>query len=197
MGLKLKYFNGQTPLNEDEKAGLKIKTISTRQDLDEFEQNNIEKAIAWSLSRSFTKNNILSLRFILELHKRMFGEVWEWAGNFRKTNKNIGVDKSTISTELKKLIDDLNYWVENKTYHPDEIAVRAKYRLVSTHLFSNGNGRHSRLYGDLIISKIFFKPVFSWGKKVYASGVSRNEYLKALHAADNGNMESLIKFARL
>ena len=43
MGLDIDYIDGQTPLGEDEKEGLLIPTIVTRGELDEFEQQNIEK----------------------------------------------------------------------------------------------------------------------------------------------------------
>jgi hypothetical protein len=49
MGLKAEYVEGQTPLNEDEKEGSFVKTISTKGELDEFEQLNIQSAIEWSL----------------------------------------------------------------------------------------------------------------------------------------------------
>ena len=93
MGLKLNYINGQTPISEEEKEDLLIKTISTRNELDEFEQQNIESAIEWTLKQNFSIDKILTIDFILEVHKRMFNKIWEWAGTFRKTNKNIGVDK--------------------------------------------------------------------------------------------------------
>jgi hypothetical protein len=60
MGLDIEYIDGQTPLDEDEKEGLLIPTIATRGELDEFEQQNIEKAIAWSLSRNFNAKNIFT-----------------------------------------------------------------------------------------------------------------------------------------
>ena len=92
----------------------------------------------------------------------MFGEVWSWAGIFRKTNKNIGVDKYKIGVELRELCDDAKYWIKYNTYSPDEIAVRFKHRLVSIHLFPNGNGRHSRLVADIITSHIFRGETFTW-----------------------------------
>ena len=95
----------------------------------------------------------------------MFNEVWGWAGNFRKTDKNIGVDKFIIPQELRKLIDDCKYWIENKTYPDDEIAIRFKHRLVKIHPFPNGNGRHSRICADILISKGLKKEIFSWGGK--------------------------------
>ena len=45
MGLEIKYFDGQTPLCEEEIDGLKISSITTREELDEFQQLNIYKSI--------------------------------------------------------------------------------------------------------------------------------------------------------
>jgi Fic-DOC domain mobile mystery protein B len=159
MGLDLDYTDGQTPLDEDERDGLLIKNIATRGDLDEFEQLNIEKAVLWTMKRKFKADTILSEAFIKDLHRRMYGDVWKWAGEFRKTNKNIGVDKLQIAVELRTLIDDCKFWIENKSFKPDEIAIRFKHRLVSIHFFTNGNGRHSRLIADIIAEQIFKQPV--------------------------------------
>jgi Fic-DOC domain mobile mystery protein B len=197
MGLTLEYLEGQTPLDEDEKAGLKIRTISTRRDLDEFEQKNIERAIEWTLRKKIAADKILSEEFMMEVHRRMFGSVWSWAGKMRKTNKNIGVDKSIISVELRLLLDDCTYWIDHKTYQPDEIAIRFKHRLVKTHLFPNGNGRHSRLCADILISNVFNLPVFTWGtSNLTTNTASRKNYLDAIHQADDGLYKPLISFAR-
>ena len=197
MGLDLIYNDGQTPLVEDEKEGLLIKSIATRGELDEFEQQNIEDAIQWSLTRKFKSEQILSETFILALHKRMYKNVWRWAGEYRKTNKNIGVDKLEIPVALRSLIDDASYWLENNVYEPDEFALRFKHRLVSIHCFPNGNGRHSRMIADIIIEKIYQLPVFSWGSKSLADeNDSRKNYLIAIRKADKGDLELLLKFAR-
>ena len=197
MGLDLIYNDGQTPLDEDEKEGLLIKSISTRGELDEFEQKNIEDAIQWSLTRRFKSEQILSETFILALHKRMYKNVWRWAGEYRKTNKNIGVDKLEIPVALRSLIDDASYLLENNVYEPDEFALRFKHRLVSIHCFPNGNGRHSRMIADIIIEKIYQLPVFSWGSKSLADeNDSRKKYLIAIRKADKGNLDLLLKFAR-
>ena len=197
MGLDLIYNDGQTPLDEDEKEGLLIKSIATRGELDEFEQQNIEDAIQWSLTRKFKSEQILSETFILALHKRMYKNVWRWAGEYRKTNKNIGVDKLEIPVALRSLIDDASYWLENNVYEPDEFALRFKHKLVSIHCFPNGNGRHSRMIADIIIEKIYQLPVFSWGSKSLADeNDSRKNYLIAIRKADKGDLELLLKFAR-
>jgi len=197
MGLEFEYIEGQSPLNEDEKEGLLIKTISTREELDEFEQANIQEAIEWSIKTKISREQLLSEDFILFIHKKMFDEVWEWAGTKRKTNKKIGVDKTQISIELQKLIDECNFWIDNKTFSPEEIAVRFSHRLVKIHLFPNGNGRHSRLVADLLISKVFNKPVFTWGHSDLSKNNSiRKEYLEAIHKADNDDYKPLMDFAR-
>lgn len=195
MGLDFEYAEGQTPLDEDEKEGLRIATIATRGELDEFEQQNIEQAILWSLNRSFKIETVLTENFIKALHKRMYNNVWSWAGEFRKTNKNIGIDKWQIPTALKALLDDTRYWYTNKTYSADELTLRFKHRLVSIHCFSNGNGRHSRLMADIIIQKIFALPTYTWGMEKNQVD-PRIAYLKAIKAADNGNIQPLIDFAR-
>jgi Fic-DOC domain mobile mystery protein B len=197
MGLNLIYNDGQTPLDEDEKEGLLIKSISTRGELDEFEQQNIEDAIQWSLTRKFKQEQILSETFIQDLHKKMYGRVWNWAGEYRKTNKNIGVDKLEIPTALRSLIDDAKYWLEHNVYEPDEFAIRFKHRLVSIHCFPNGNGRHSRMMADIIIEKIYQLSVFSWGGARNSEDTDiRAQYLQAIRKADMGDFDILLKFAR-
>ena len=197
MGLDLEYVYGQTPLDEDEKEGLLIKSISTRGELDEFEQQNIEKAVLWTLKRKFKSTDILSELFIKRLHKKMYGDVWKWAGTFRNTNKNIGADKLQIPVQLRNLLDDCSYWIETRSFNEDEIALRCKHRIVSIHCFPNGNGRHSRLLADIIIEHVFKKTAFSWGAgNLVKHNNAREEYLKAVKAADKGDYAPLINFAR-
>jgi len=197
MGLNFEYIEGQTPLDEDEKEGLLLKTISTRGELDEFEQANIQDAIEWSLKSKINKDQLLSEDFILLVHKKMFGTIWEWAGTKRKTNKNIGVNKTQISVELQKLFDDCKFWIDNKTYDPEEIAIRFSHRLVKIHVFPNGNGRHSRLVADILISKVFNNPVFTWGRSdLTKNSTVRKVYLEAIYKADSNDYKPLIEFAR-
>jgi Fic-DOC domain mobile mystery protein B len=197
MGLDLEYMDGQTPLDEEEKEGLLIPTIATRGELDEFEQQNIEQAVQWTLKRSFKPNSVFTEDFVRLVHKRMYADVWAWAGEFRKTNKNIGIDKWQITTQLRYLLDDVRYWYENNTYPPDEIALRFKHRLVSIHCFANGNGRHSRLMADIIIEKIYKLPVFTWGAdSLSCEDDARTAYLRAVKAADKGDFSLLLAFAR-
>ena len=197
MGLDLDFMYGQTPLDEDEKEDLLITTITTRGELDEFEQLGVEKAVEWTMKRKIGLRQILTEDFVRELHKRMFGDIWKWAGQFRTSNKNLGIDKNQIRTEVKKLLDDCRYWIDHKVFAEDEIAVRFSHRIVTIHPFSNGNGRHSRLIADVLVNHGFGRPLFSWGSiNLTAHGVARSAYLKALREADDNAYQSLIVFAR-
>ncbi len=197
MGLELEYDDGQTPLDEDEKEGILIKTITTRGELNEAEQLNIQEAVEWTLRKKLSQEEILDESFIRELHARMYSAVWKWAGEFRKSDKNIGVDKFQIPVQLRSLLDDCKLWITKNELSNDEVALRFKHRLVSIHCFSNGNGRHSRLMADVIISKIFDTQVFTWSANTLVKeGEARTKYLEALRAADKGEYAPLLTFAR-
>jgi Fic-DOC domain mobile mystery protein B len=192
------YAPGATPLDPDEMSGLIPKYISTQSELNLLEQENILKAQSW-LQKKKSKE-ILDEAFIRDLHKQMFKNVWKWAGKFRSSGKNIGTAWEKIPQEIKVLCDDTKYWVENKTYGWDELAVRFHHRLVFIHAFANGNGRHARLMTDLLLEKNGQEP-FSWGSKqmdvdlTKASDV-RNQYIAALREADERRYEKLLAFAR-
>lgn len=197
MGLELQYTAGQTPIEEEEKEGLKIKSITTQGELDEFEQLNIEKAVEWTIHANLKSEKILTEKFIKDLHKRMYGDVWKWVGEFRKSEKNIGVKWTQIGVELKTLLDDAKYWIENDTFTPEEIAIRFKHQIVSIHCFPNGNGRHSRMVADIMMESIFGKAVFTWHRSnMVKTDKIRKAYIDALRKADKGNIKPLIEFAK-
>lgn len=149
------------------------------------------------MRKSLKSETIFSENFVRNLHKRMYHNVWSWAGEFRRTNKNVGIDKWQIPTALRTLYDDAQYWIKQGTYPADEIAIRFKHRIVSIHCFSNGNGRHSRLIADVIVEKLFKRPVFTWGaSEMIGRSDTRSAYLKALKAADRGNYDLLLAFSR-
>jgi Fic-DOC domain mobile mystery protein B len=198
MGLDLNFNSDGTLLSEEEKDGLLIPTITTREELDEFEQQNIEDAVEfYLLRRKYKTETILSEKFVFDVHKRMLGDVWEWAGTTRKTNKNLGIDKFQIPPRLRQLLENCKYWIEHNTFSEEEIAIRFKHEIVSIHVFPNGNGRHSRLMADIIMKHIFKKHIFSWGQKdlVHKNEV-REMYIKALQKADKGDFEDLLEFSK-
>lgn len=193
--MNIDYSDGATPLEYEELDGLLLTHITTRAELDRWEMDNINQAYQWT--DQLKHRNILNEEFIRLLHKRMFGDVWKWAGEFRKSNKNIGIPWVEISVELKLLCDDANAWLEFNTYIPDEFAARFHHRLVYIHPFSNGNGRHARLMADLILAKLFKAPPFTWGTAALTKqGASRSTYIKALKAADKHDYTFLMEFVR-
>lgn len=185
--------DGRTELTEEEREGLIPSYITLRSELNEAEQANILEAEEWAFAR---KRDLLAEEFLNNLHKRMYGNVWRWAGRYRTSGKNIGIDAYRIPTELRQLLDDCRYWIENGTYEPDEIAVRFHHRIVSIHCYPNGNGRHARLAADLLLRSIG-QERFSWGgENLVDVGETRERYVAALQAADEHDIGPLLEFVR-
>ena len=182
-----------TPLEGEEREALIPTHITLRAELNEVEQIGIADADRWAFSR---RRDVLNAAFLSVLHKRMFGNVWKWAGAYRRTPRNIGIDAYRIAVEVHALVDDVRYWVEHDTYPADEISVRFHHRLVSIHPFPNGNGRHARFAADLLATQLG-RPRFSWGgKNLTEAAETRSRYVKALQAADDNRIEDLLAFAR-
>jgi len=185
--------DANTPLDAEEREQLIPSYITLRRELNEAEQVNIAAAAKWLSSR---RRDVLDEKFLRELHKRMFGQVWRWAGRYRTTPRNIGVDAYRIAMDVAQAIDDARFWVANKTFPPDEIAVRVSHRLVAIHPFPNGNGRFSRMVGDLLAVQLG-QPRFSWGSQsLVDANATRAAYVAALRAADAHDLAPLIAFAR-
>ncbi len=182
-----------TPLTPEEREQLIPSYITLRHELNEAEQVNIGQALRWATAR---KRDLLDPDLLNVLHARMFGDVWRWAGQYRTTARNIGVDAYRIPTEVRQAADDARYWIEHQTFPPDEIAVRFSHRLVAIHPFPNGNGRFSRLVGDLLARQLG-RPPFSWGRaNLVDAGETRAHYVEALRAADAYDIQPLLLFAR-
>jgi Fic-DOC domain mobile mystery protein B len=182
-----------TPLEAEEREQLIPSYITLRRELNEAEQINIAGAAKWVSTR---KRDVLDEKFLRNLHTQMFGKVWKWAGQYRTTPRNIGVDAYRIPMDVAQAIDDAKFWISNDTYSPDEIAVRFSHRLVAIHPFPNGNGRFSRMVGDLLAQQLG-QPRFSWGSaNLVDPNETRKAYVAALRAADAHDFDALIAFAR-
>jgi Fic-DOC domain mobile mystery protein B len=185
--------DGATPLTLEEARGLIPAYIAFRHELNAAEQANIARGQEWALGR---QRDLLTEKFVRDLHRHMLGEVWRWAGKLRLTERNLGVEFWRIPAELRLLLEDARVWVEASSWPADEIAVRFHHRLVSIHPFPNGNGRHSRLMADLLAMKLG-RPRFSWGRRSLSeAGEMRRGYIEALRAADRHDLSALVAFAR-
>jgi Fic-DOC domain mobile mystery protein B len=182
-----------TPLMPEEMRGLIPAYIAFRSELNDAEQENIVRAQDWALAR---KRDPLSEKFLRELHRRMLGEVWKWAGKFRTSERNLGIPFYEIPMAVRQLLDDTRAWIEYDTYTSDEIAVRFHHRLVQIHPFPNGNGRHARLAADLLVLRLG-RERFSWGmESLRDASAMRRRYITALQTADNFDVRPLLGFAR-
>jgi len=191
--MDFEYPQGATPLDPDEADGLLLTHITARGELDRWEQDNILEAKAW-LDKT-KPVDIVNEQFMKTLHKRMFGNVWKWAGQFRQSDKNIGGSWHQVPMSLKTLCDDTALWIELQEDTADLIAVRFHHRLVSIHPFPNGNGRHAREMADLLLKNILKQPEFTWGgRHLSNAGDIRKQYIESLQAADRGDYDPLFAF---
>ena len=187
---------GATPLDQDDIDQLKLKYITTLEELNRWEQENISFALDW-LARRRNKKEVLNEEFILKLHEKMFGKVWGWAGKFRRSEKNIGVPWVNVPVAVRTLVDDAKAWIEFNSFTHDEIASRFHHQLVLIHPFSNGNGRHSREITDALLKDVLGRDVFTWGSgNLIDKGEVRERYIAALKAADQNNYQPLLHFVR-
>jgi len=180
----------------DDISGLKL-DLSKNYTIDEIyylEAQNIAKASIKYLSLKPNKKLApFTLEWILNLHYEMFGDVWEWAGKIRRVNLTIGIKPYLILTELKKLVDDIKFWEENKSFEVIEIASRIHHREVFIHPFLNGNGRWARMLSNIYLKQNNLEPT-RWNENLLSkSNPTRKEYIEALKEADNGNFKNLVK----
>ncbi len=185
--------DGHTELDEDERHDLIPTYIATRRELFDAEQRNITQAL---LRPPPTVVRLLDDKYLRDLHRAMFGDVWSWAGRYRTRETNIGVEPAFISTSVRALVDDARTWIERATYTSDEIGARFHHRLVAVHPFVNGNGRHGRVAADLLVVALG-GVAFSWGARLSVSTDElRRSYRRALVEADHGDLSALLTFAR-
>jgi Fic-DOC domain mobile mystery protein B len=186
---------GNTPPSHEELADL-IPSLATKEELNEWERENNLQARAWAIEDRTSPADIPSDEYVRKLHKRMFDQTWKCAGDYRRTEKNIGVPVHEIRERFVTLCGDVRYWIGNNTYPPDEIAVRFHLSLTFIHPFPNGNGRHARLIADILLIKLG-RAAFTWGSaNLVGEGEARTKYLEAIRAADKGDIQPLLKFAR-
>lgn len=197
MALTDPHAPGATPLSPEDLEGLKV-PVTTHGELNELEAANIVKGQEWALrSRSTRVPQILTDGYVQRLHREMYGEVWEWAGQYRLADTNIGVTHATIRTELRAVCDDARYWIEHGTYFPEELAIRLHHRLIKVHLFRNGNGRHGRMLADLLLLRHFKAARLSWGGgDLGRAGPRRETYIAGMRAADAHDYRVLLGFCR-
>jgi Fic-DOC domain mobile mystery protein B len=182
-----------TPLTPEERRALIPAHVAYRSELNEAEEENIARAQDWALGR---RRDLLSEKFIKDLHRHMLGDVWRWAGEFRTSERNLGIAFYEIPVALRQVLNDTRAWIEYQAYPPDEIAVRFHHRLVQIHPFPNGNGRHARLMADLLVMSLGGERL-SWGSaNLQDAGAVRRRYIAALQTADNHDIGPLLAFAR-
>lgn len=190
--------DGATELSPDDLVGLIPDYIDTREDLNQFEKLNIQSALTRLSKQKLTYPQILTVDFCIQLHRNMFDKTWKWAGQFRRREVNIGnTPPHAISTQVRNVLDNAVFWIENDICSTDETCLRVHRDIVWIHPFPNGNGRHSRIFCD-VLRKSLGSSFFNWGNsggELVSPDKHRAAYILALRRADIGEYDPLIKFA--
>jgi Fic-DOC domain mobile mystery protein B len=183
---------GATPLGDY--SGLKQSWVQTRDDLAVAEGANIGSAIDWLTTARV--DDWFTVTFYQQLHRRMLGDVWTWAGTYRTTQTNIGVQPQHIPRELGHVAMHAH-----QDWHAGWplIASVAVYHhaLVQVHPWPDGNGRFARLATDVVVQRLSGMPALAWTTgSLTTNGTERDEYITALKAADGGNHGPLTEYLR-
>jgi Fic-DOC domain mobile mystery protein B len=184
---------GETPIDV---SGLRIKGIGTRAELNRAEAENVRKAVVKYLAAKPSRRSApFTLTWVKRLHKQMFGDVWSWAGEFRRENLNLGCDWHQVPLQLQALLDDLAFW-EGQGVGLLEQTARLHHRAVRVHPFSNGNGRWARMLANVWLKR-HDHPVTVWPEDTIGTrSVVRDEYLAVIRAADEGDEGPLFELHR-
>ncbi len=189
------HRDGATPLDEEQTRGLKFKHITTLSELDEVEDINIQSGLEWLNGQR--NPDYLSIEFLCKLHEKLFGDVWSWAGKFRKIEVNLSKIRSyDVGPQLINLFEDTKLWLQNDKMDWDEISAQLHHRLVSIHPFPNGNGRTTRIFTEFV-QRRNGKEITSWMESLKDNPAERRKcYINALKKADNGDMNALVDFMK-
>lgn len=187
---------GSTPLDPDDMEGLKYAHVTTREQLNELEQANILAGQMWASHRTdLTVDSIFSTDFVLDLHQNLFGDVWKWAGSTRTRELSIGCDPLQVRVNLGNFLEDAKLWIQYGHYSNLELCARIQHKLVEIHPFPNGNGRHSRIFTDVVRIFLLEEPPLKWAKGDLANvSDERRAYISCLKEADKGNFAPFVEY---
>jgi Fic-DOC domain mobile mystery protein B len=190
-----------TPLTDEERQGLRLPVL-TRKELNRAEAENISQAMTWLFlsRRRLRPESVTREAWLKRMHWRMYAQVWTWAGQYRMTERNLGVPHWQIRVDMRDLEADVQAWLADTSatrFSDDECAIRFGYRLMVIHPFPNGNGRWSRLASDALIVALGGGR-FTWGgASLTEAGQLRLSYITALQTADTArDFGPLMAFAR-
>jgi len=195
MTTRFEFPEGATPISDC--SGLIPTWVHNLNDLNRVEAENIMNA-----QRKYFRapvndpKNWFQVDELKNIHRAMFGEVWEWAGMYRQSVTSVGIKPILIPAKLAELCHEVLYWFQ----YPVELtfvemAARIHHRVVFIHPFENGNGRFSRLVADrFLLALRCAYPI--WPDHLNKDSGTRKDYISTLKNADKGNYEPLVDYMK-
>jgi fido (protein-threonine AMPylation protein) len=152
---------GETPFPHDELMALLPDVVEVLEtpvsraavyDLEQAVQEQVsEELLTAAFNGSLSLDELLTDYFVRDLHERLYGDIWSWAGRWRQRDVNIGVDPRQIAVELRSALDNIRYrWEHTDDWTARELGLTTHAETVRVHPFADGNGRTTRLLADLV-----------------------------------------------
>ncbi|HLB53273.1 MAG TPA: mobile mystery protein B [Chlamydiales bacterium] len=189
--MRFEFPEGATPLSDS--SDLLIDWVQNMEDLNRVEAENIAQAQLKYLRRPINDpSSWFRYSELQTIHRAMFGKVWDWAGKPRKSVTSIGITPGLISVRMAEFCEEVTSWSKE----PIELtflekSARVHHCLVQIHPFENGNGRFSRLVADRCL--LSWKcPHPTWPDNLYRKGITRQQYIESLKAADKYDYRLLV-----
>lgn len=202
-----------TPLTDQEVLELRNTHIKTRNALQLWEADGIRHAEGWAWKKK--PKDLLSQKFLLRLHQRMFGAIWKEAGKFRKDQglRNqitrlddvledvledaLDASSMDIAIRVESLFENARYWLAAQSYPAEEAGARFYCRMLAIQPFQHGTESIARLMTDLVLEILYQRPRFTWGTKTYGmQSESEEAKHRAVRSAEGRNFGPMIVWAR-
>lgn len=143
-----------------------------------IDEQSLQNAYRLFESGAIDAVEVGTLRGLLDIHKYLFGGLYDFAGQIREKNISKGGFRFANSLYLKEALAKIEQMPENSF---EEII--AKYvEMNVAHPFMEGNGRSMRIWLDMILKKRL-------GKVVNWQTVDKDQYLQAMERSPINDLE--------
>jgi len=173
--------------------------IQRKREMDALEAVKLAKATDWAI-RHYSADHRFSAADVCLLHKQWLGEVYSWAGEYRRVNIGKGGFAFAMAAQVSRLMEEferkvLAVYTPCNFNDPEKIIEAlavAHCELVLIHPFRDGNGRLSRLLSTLMALQAGL-PLLDFSG---IEGKARQAYFLAVQASMGNDYEPMKKVFR-
>lgn len=190
---------GSTPLHPDEAAALTplagdLEDKAAVYDAEQAIQDEVEELLVESIVEGrLTLADLLDDQFLRDLHPDLYDPIWTWAGQYRTRELSIGIAPEEVAVQLRSSVDSIQWrWEHTDDLTPRRLGLLVHAETVRIHPFVDGNGRTTRLLGDLVYLATQDGDVvrrYDW------AAIDKRAYIEALWEYDRSRDASVLEGA--